>query len=292
MRSSCFPPIFRCLLGLLFSCQLTAFSKAWEIEGQLRLSEEWLVPAPTTGILEQLAMTEGTSVVVGQTLAVWDRSLTQAEMAAAASAYRAAILAKESTVDLEFALSTAKVRRAELQRSQMASELYAKAISQVELERLALMVEQADFSAQQARHQQRVLEETVEEKRAILEVATRKWERGQLHSRVQGIVVEILTKAGQWTSEGTPIARIIRLDKLRFESLVDWKLAAQLKPQQKIDFIAKDTASTIPSPYSGIVVFASPEVNPVTEQVRIIAEVDNAALELKPGLQGLIKPVE
>jgi macrolide-specific efflux system membrane fusion protein len=38
--------------------------------------------------------------------------------------------------------------------------------------------------------------------------------------------------------------------------------------------------------YTGKIVFVSPEIDPVTGQVRVWAEIDNRDLQLRPGLQG------
>ena len=38
----------------------------------------------------------------------------------------------------------------------------------------------------------------------------------------------------------------------------------------------------------GRIVFVHPEVNPVKSQLRIWAEIDNASLQLRPGLQGTL----
>lgn len=270
-------------------------TSVWTIQGQLTTIDTWTAASTLSGIVDEILVREGDHVELGQPIARLNDSLLQAELSAAQAAQKAALLESNQQVDIEYAQMTAAVRKAELLRSRQANEAYAKTVSTIELERQQLLVRQAELSAEQSLHKQRTLQQHHAEKSALVDLIQVKIAKTQVQSRLKGTVVEVVAKPGQWLSEGTPLLRVISRDRLRFESLVDYGLASKLKVGELVRFTlvmpqdSKESDQQIIA--EGKLTFVSPEINAVTRQVRIMAEIQNSQLHLQPGMSGHLQPV-
>jgi multidrug efflux pump subunit AcrA (membrane-fusion protein) len=92
-------------------------------------------------------------------------------------------------------------------------------------------------------------------------------------------------RAGEWVAPGETLVRIVRIDRLRAEGFIDAALA-------EVDLVGAEARLAITSAggekrvFAGVVVFVSPEIDPVNGQVKIWAEIENRSLALRPGLRG------
>lgn len=265
----------------------------WTIQGQLTTIDSWIVPSPLSGVVEEIVVREGDQITQGQLLARLDDSLIQAELAVAQAAKQAALLESDQRVDIEYAELTAVVRKTELQRSRQANELHAKTVSAIELERQQLLVRQAELSSEQSSNKQRTLQQHYAEKSAQVDLIQLRLSKTRIQSRLEGVVVEVTSKPGQWLNEGSPLLRVINQDRLRFESLVDLGVAKEMKVGQAVSFTIETAVGakevTGPITARGKLTFVSPEANAVTRQVRIMAEIDNHLQQLQPGLAGQLQ---
>ncbi|MDH3717421.1 MAG: efflux RND transporter periplasmic adaptor subunit, partial [Planctomycetota bacterium] len=87
---------------------------------------------------------------------------------------------------------------------------------------------------------------------------------------------------------GDPVVRIIKLDRLRVEAHVDGK-----KFGRDLEGYSVRLQVTLPpgdrvEEFLGKIVFVSPEVQPVTGEVRVWAEVENPQFRLRPGDHGAL----
>jgi multidrug efflux pump subunit AcrA (membrane-fusion protein) len=268
----------------------------WTIQGQLTTIDTWTATSPMSGVVDELLVREGDQVQQGKLLARMNDALLKAESASAQAAQKAALLESDQHVDIEYAQMTAAVRKAELQRSKLANEVYPKSVSSIELERQQLLLNQAQLSAEQSMHKQLTMHQHYAEKSALVDLILVKLAKTKIQSPLNGTVVEVIAKPGQWLSEGTPLLRVINLDRLKFESLVDFGLAKELKVGQMVTFTLvlphgpKPTEEDHPDEMKGRLTFVSPEVNPVTRQVRIMAEIENIQHQLQPGMPGQLRP--
>src|SRR5262249_61260030 len=102
---------------------------------------------------------------------------------------------------------------------------------------------------------------------------------------VAGFVVEVNRHRGEWVEPGQTILRILRLDRLRAEGLVSAQLVRGDLNGRRVKLQVQRTDQP-PAEYAGKIVFVNPEIDPVNGQVRVWAEIDNADLQLRPGLHG------
>jgi len=112
---------------------------------------------------------------------------------------------------------------------------------------------------------------------ALLTVAQRK-----LIAPIDGVVVKLLRRPGQWVQIGEPVIEILRLDRLRAEGFVDQSLATKLRslPKVKIQSNQSQAISLV-----GEVVFVMPEVDPVNGEVCFWVEFDNPNQAVLPGMK-------
>ena len=114
-------------------------------------------------------------------------------------------------------------------------------------------------------------------------------ENMQIKAPFDGVVVQLVKEPGEWVNVGEPIARVIQLNQLRVEGLVDGrKYGTKIKRGQTATF-----SVVLPNgksaDFQGEVTFISPEIHPVNGLSRVWAEVENPQLILRPGLRGELK---
>ena len=82
--------------------------------------------------------------------------------------------------------------------------------------------------------------------------------------------------------------RLVAVDRLRAEGFAPANIIASVPVGSRVKFaLSRDgEAPPFDGAIEGTLKFISPEIDPVTGQVRIWAEIDNSAGKLRPGLQG------
>jgi multidrug efflux pump subunit AcrA (membrane-fusion protein) len=94
------------------------------------------------------------------------------------------------------------------------------------------------------------------------------------------VIVQVYVRKGEWVEPGEQALRIVNADRLKAEgfipaadanaSLVGESVTLTVDPNEKQQF-------------SGAIVFVSPEVDPITGQVRVWAEIGNRDGRLRSG---------
>ncbi len=240
------------------------------------------VPAQESGVLLKRLTTEGQVVEEGQVLGqIDDREIRLLRTRAEAELEQARRLA-ENDLKVRFAQKSSEVAKAELKRAQDSVEKFPKSVSQTELDRLqlladkaALEIEQAQEDLADARTQQALKQHDVERTRL-------QQERRRIVAPITGVVVQWKKHQGEWLEPGAPVVRVIRMHKLRAEGFAP---AGSLSA----DAVGRRVTLTVQDmPVTGELVFVSPEIDPVNNQVRFWAEVDNPQLKLRPGQSGVL----
>jgi len=199
------------------------------------------------------------------------------------------IARKQAGNDLKVRLArkSTDVARTELKRALESVEKYKKSVSDTEIDRLRLAAEKAELEIEQALHDQETARLTSRLKEIEMELARQAVDRRTLTSPISGMVVQVNLHQGEWVQPGKTAVRVLRVDRLRVEGFV----AAELLSG---DLVGRRAALTVDLPgkagavFEGAVVFVSPEINPVNQQVRVWAEVENRQLLLRPGLRGTL----
>src|SRR5262249_9809728 len=101
-----------------------------------------------------------------------------------------------------------------------------------------------------------------------------------------GVVVQIFRRKGEWVEPGDKVVRVLRIDRLRVEGFV-----AARDLHRDLHGAPVTVTATLPGrnqvEVRGKIVFVSHEIDAVTQQVLVWAEVDNPGPQftLRPGMK-------
>jgi macrolide-specific efflux system membrane fusion protein len=247
----------------------------------LRLLEEADVPAQEAGVVTAVAVREGQRVKQGELLAQIDDQVARLAAEAVHAQYEIARAKAANDVRQRFAKKSLEVSEAELRRSLDSIERFAKSISQSQLDVERLTVQKNQLEAEQAEHEQQVAILEMKAQENELSAARAQVTRRQIVAPFDGIVVQIYVRRGEWVEPGQKALRIVNVDRLKAEGFVPAAGAlADLSGRPvslEVDGLPAEGAP------GGAIVFVSPEVDPITGQVRVWAEIDNREGKLRPG---------
>jgi RND family efflux transporter MFP subunit len=254
----------------------------------LRPMIEAEVPARQTGVLANIAVDEGAVVEAGALLASLDDrvaklAVTKAELE------RTQVRAKATNkLRIEYADKALEVARAEMQRSSESNDKFARSISQSQLDVERLTVEKLELERRQAEHDLEIDQFELQLKENAVAAAQLEFELHGVRAPFAGVVALIRGRAGEWVQPGTPVARLVAVERLRAEGFAPASILGTTPIGSPVTFAAgsEDAATNTEKGVAGTLKFISPEIDPVTRQVRIWAEIDNRSGELRPGQQG------
>lgn len=241
------------------------------------------VPAPETGVLLEVKAKTGQIVKRGDVLARVDDS--KAKLSELRANTELARLRREAENDLKVRLAKKNldVANAELNRALATEQRLPKSVSKTEFDRLRLDAEKAELEIAQATFEVELARLAVNAGEDDLQMARLNVRRRKVLAPLDGVVVEVKHRMGEWVEAGQPVVRIVQLDRLRAEGLLDADLAtANIKGRKVcVDVrFAEDKAAS----FAGEIVFVSPEIHPVNGKVQVWAEVNNRDELLRPGL--------
>jgi macrolide-specific efflux system membrane fusion protein len=277
---------------------LTASLAAAEARGEafvvdqavLRPLVEAEVPARQTGVLATIAVDEGARVRTGELIASLDDRVARLAAAKAALARDQAQAKAGNELRIQYADKALEVARAEMQRSRESNEKFARSISQSQLDVERLTVEKLELERRQAEHDVTLEKFDLQLAENALQAAQLDLELHAVRAPFDGVVALVRGRAGEWVEPGAPVARLVAIDRLRAEGFAPAELADAGAIGAKAWFtLEAGRERGSPEPVEGVLRFVSPEVDPVTRQVRIWAEIDNQTLRLRPGQQGRIE---
>ena len=101
---------------------------------------------------------------------------------------------------------------------------------------------------------------------------------------LDGVVVEIFRDKGDWVTAGDPVVRVIRLDRLRAEGFIESALIQSIRNNRRVHLTIQLGANSFVQ-REGEIVFISPEIDPVNNEVRFWVEFDNPKLDVLPGMR-------
>ena len=254
----------------------------------LRIVDSADIPAAIDGVLEKVLVREGDIVETGTLLAVGRDE-------------QARIRAAQATVDADIAARTAKNPYArdlarkkfelavtEVNRAHEVNRGFANSVSEKELNILRLARDKSKLEMHQAEFDQEEAALKHQLKLAELELAKSEVEKYQIRASIPGMVVHVNRKPGEWVSAGEVVVRIVRVDKVRAEGFVAAVSARNNLVGRSASIRVGDGVGGYSSA-NGMVVFVSPDADPVDGRVRVWVEFDNENQALRPGLRGDVR---
>lgn len=242
------------------------------------------VPAQQTGLLKRVSAEEGQRVEKDEVLAILDPleahlAVEKAQLERAQADERA-----NNRISIDYAVKAIEVAEAELRRSRESIEKFAKSISESQLDVERLTVEKLTLEKQQAEHELTLEKFGLQLKQTELEAAQAVLEKHRIRAPFAGMVVLVRGRVGEWVEIGAPVLRLVAVDKLRAEGFLPVEQASADLVGKPVTFVATVGEQSLQA--TGKLRFVSPEMDPVTRQVRVWAALDNSEGALRPGQQG------
>ncbi len=284
--------LFQWILGTLATMFSWTMAHAAEPDAILEIESVVLrplqvaeVPAQQTGLLKQIAVAEGQQVEQGRLLASLDVRGAEYAVRQAELEHELAGTKVTNDVQLRYAEKALEVARAELDRSRESVESFAKSISQSQLDVERLTVEKLVLETEQAKHDLEIERFGLKLKQNALEAARLRLQQHHLRAPFAGTIALIRGQVGEWVEMGSPVLRLVAVERLRAEGFLPAEQASDqivgAKVRLKVALFDNPTAE-----FTGTLQFVSPEMDPVTRQVRVWAEIENQGRQLRPGQRG------
>lgn len=245
-------------------------AKPFEVKkAVLKIVEERNVPARESGIIKKSIIREGSTVKSGQQLMQIDNSEALVELKKATKELAMAKLDAESKVDLEYSKQSIAVAQAELTRATRSNQRRPGVVAQSELDQLALIVQRSIAEKEKTEFQMQMRAMTRDVRQIEIEQGKLKNELHRLNAPIDGMIVEIYRREGEWVEASESVARVVRLDKLRTEVKLPANIALNNLIGVTATFYPKLTEGLGKKSYPGSVVFVYPEANPISTEVRV-----------------------
>jgi len=254
------------------------------------------LPAQQAGVILRMETEDGTRVEegfvvrAGQVIGKLDDEDAVARRTAAALEEKVAQSEHEKAkANVAAAKATVEVAKAEVEESNDVNRRSPGAIPNTQVRRQVLTVTRSIAEAGVADRDVEVALYTTDLKRAQLTLADVNLKKHQIVSPIDGVLVQQMRLPGEWVSPGDPIARLVRMDKLRVEGFVD---ASKYLPEevegQSVTIIVR-RPNRAPEEFQSTISFASPVVE-ASGEYRVWAEVDNQVVKdrfwvLRPGME-------
>jgi macrolide-specific efflux system membrane fusion protein len=247
----------------------------------LRLFEEAEVPAQEAGVVVNVVAREGQRVKQGELLAQVDDQVPRLAADAAKAKYDITHEKATNDVKIRYAQKALDVSEAELKRSTESIEKFAKSVSQSQLDVEKLTVQKNRLEAEEAEHEQSIAGLEMKAQENEWNAARAQIARRKIAAPFDGTIVQVYLRKGEWAEPGQKALRIVNADRLKAEGFIRAEDAAAASSGKPVE-LTIDLGDK-PQTFSGKMAFVSPEVDPITGQVRVWAEIENRDGKLRPG---------
>ena len=232
------------------------------------------VPALDAGLISQLLVSEGHYVTKGQMLARQDDKDLRAQYRARALELDLTIMQADSDVEERAAVETARTAVIEHLESLEINREEPGAVPATQVRRQELQASRAKLQAEVAREERKVAIMQTHVKAAEVEVTRIAIERRKILAPISGVVVQIVSREGEWLQPGEMLLRIQRMDVLRVEGLMSAKDASPYEVEGRpVKVVVQSPRGDIDT--TGTIVFANPTFSGPDLNFRVVAEVNN-----------------
>lgn len=162
----------------------------------------------------------------------------------------------------------------------LAQEQADYALQQKQLQRMEELLAQKFVSPQEyeeARRAYQMAEASLKRARVALEKST-------LRSPVAGVLDRLLVDRGEYVSEGTPVALVVQVDRLKVLVEVPEKDVPFLKSGDRVEVLPAAIQGPAAEERSGDLIHLAYKADPVTRTYLAKVAVDNRSGELRPGM--------
>ncbi len=180
------------------------------------LIDEAMVPAEESGVLDVVAVKEGAHVAKDELLARIDDKLARIQhRAAKAEMEVAAEKIEQNKISREYQVSAYKVAELQYTRRKDARDKVAGSVPELELLEFWLKADGASKQIQVSESEEKVAAAEYRVKEVQVEMAAEAIERRQIKSPIDGVVVKVERRLGEWVQPGDPVFHVVSMDTLR-----------------------------------------------------------------------------
>jgi len=241
------------------------------------------VPARETGVLTNVAVREGDRVQQGDLLVKLDPEEAELEVDRAEMEHQIAVEEYENGLRAQFAEKAVEVAQAEVKRAEEANQKFSEAISRTELDRLRLVAQKAEIDHEMAEHEHSLLGKNAQLKRIAIDRARLLLERRLIRAPINGTVVEVAHRQGEWVEPGMTIVRLLDTQWLRAEAVLAGKYRHADLKERRVIISMPQSGQTSRITANGVVTFVHPETDPVDGSFRVFVEFENTDQQFRPG---------
>jgi len=245
------------------------------------------VPSQESGPLVQVAVEENAIVQKGQLLARLDDRKSQLEMIAAEKERDAALAKATDDIETRYAQAAFEVEDAELEKLMAARSRLQNSISDSEVRRVRLSRHKAELQIERSELERQVAQLQADVHDAAVKQAQDAVNRRKIMAPIDGVVVTLLRRQGEWINAGEPLMQLVMMDTLRAEGFVS---AAEFDVVDLADreaTVEVELAGQRREAFTGRVTMVSPLVQ-AGNKYRVRAEVTNRSESdhwlLRPGM--------
>ncbi|TWT80892.1 Multidrug resistance protein MdtA precursor [Planctomycetes bacterium CA13] len=253
------------------------------------------VPAEVEGKLMELKFEEGATVAAGDILAIIDDTQANFGVELKKAEEKEALLNATNEVNLEDARNSEKLARAE-------AEAYAElrregAIPFWELEKKRLEAERGKLKIEVSEMQIQIAKVQFKGKETEREMAEAQLKKYRISAPFDGFIETRFAQFGGWVQPGTPIAKLVQLDKLRVEGDIDaLRYPGQVTRGTPVEVLVyREANSDNAMSLQGKIDFVSSEID-LRNRYRVWVEIRNQQQgedwTIKPGMRAeiIVKP--
>ncbi len=224
------------------------------------------------GLIQECLVRPGDRVKAGQVLGRLFNKDVLAEMELRATAL------ESSEITIHQHEATLEVARAKLRRAE--ALISRNALSAQDFQIQQLEVKNAELELKAAIQGRRSAERQLQQSKAL--VAAR-----EITSPHDGVVVEIYKNTGEAITAGSPIFKVVKVDRMRVTGYLDVSDAWHVRPKQTVRVMPELEGVDLPierEVFEGQITFVDSEIDPKTRTCRVFAEVENRGDLLRSGL--------
>ena len=178
-----------------------------------------------------------------------------------------------------------EVALADYRRGLESNQEIRNIVSPTEMDQLKLRVDKAEAEIKKIAFEHGLLKKTALQKQSIMRQRQLELEQHQIRSSIDGIVVKVNNKMGEWVNRSDKVIEIVRLNRLRIEDFLPSSMATQALVGASVKFRCKSNPM-VTDTFQGKVVFVDPETETMNETNRVWIEIENPDLVLRAGMKG------
>lgn len=234
------------------------------------------------GVVESVQCRPGDQVRKGDLLARLDTKDAQLELRRIEAELQMAKLKASNDLSVQLSKKALSVAKTELSRALKANEKFPDTVSGSEIDRLQLRVDEAELQIQQAKLDVEYQKLQVYLKEAERDIVQRQIEKRQLRSPMDGVIVKCELHGGELARPEQPQCRVVNMDRIRVEGFVQAS-EPSVETGDKVLVLWGGEKDGIRNDISGRITFVDPEIDTITNQYKVWAEIDNRDAGLRPG---------